>query len=227
MMLRTLFIPLIFLQALLFSQIHVDHYKDQLLEKRTHTELINYLVKKNNYKSFLEIGVMFRWCNIDLIDCPNKIGVDPAPQARADFVCTSDAFFKKNKKKFDIIFIDGLHLYEQTLRDIENSIKCLNPGGTIVMHDCLPTSRSMTARKQCVGPWTGDVWKAAAYVRMNYDHVKLCVLDMDWGCGVLKIEHEPNLFAKTPLHLLDWNFFVSNRNQLMNVASVEDWINSP
>ena len=137
---------------------------------------------------------------------------------------TSDDFFKQNKKKFDIIFIDGLHLKEQVLRDINNSIECLNSGGTIVMHDCLPTSQIMASRKQKTLSWTGDVWKAAAYVRMNYSHVKLCVLDMDFGCGVLKIEHETNLFSNIPLKQLNWSFFQKNRNELLNVVSLEDWI---
>ena len=39
---------------------------------------------------------------------------------------TSDEFFESNKKNFDIIFIDGLHEYDQVKRDIKNSIKFLN-----------------------------------------------------------------------------------------------------
>ena len=36
---------------------------------------------------------------------------------------TSDTFFKNNKDKFDVIFLDGLHTYEQTIKDINNAIK--------------------------------------------------------------------------------------------------------
>ena len=42
---------------------------------------------------------------------------------------TSDDFFKQNKKKYDCIFIDGLHTYKQVKNDILNSIKfmiCIN-----------------------------------------------------------------------------------------------------
>ena len=31
---------------------------------------------------------------------------------------TSDDFFKQNKNKYDCVFIDGLHIYDQVKRDI-------------------------------------------------------------------------------------------------------------
>tara|TARA_B100000795_G_scaffold217286_1_gene171261 strand:+ start:30 stop:620 length:591 start_codon:yes stop_codon:yes gene_type:complete len=47
----------------------------------------------------------------------------------------SDEAFKKNKIKFDLIYIDGNHLYSFVLKDILNSINCLNSGGIIVCDD--------------------------------------------------------------------------------------------
>ena len=47
----------------------------------------------------------------------------------------SDEAFKKNKIKFDFIYIDGNHLYEFVLKDILNSINCLNKNGIIVCDD--------------------------------------------------------------------------------------------
>jgi hypothetical protein len=228
MFIRNLILAGICLCGSLFSsgQLQLEICRDELIKKRTHTELINYLVEKNGYNSYLEIGVMFRWCNIDKINCQRKIGVDPNPNSNPDFLGTSDAFFRKNRETFDIIFIDGLHLHEQTLRDITNALKVLNPGGIIVMHDCLPTTARVAGRSETGGPWTGDVWKAAAFVRMNFDHVQLRILDMDWGCGILEVKYEPNLYPNTPLQNLDWNFFVQNRDELLNVTSLEDWLGS-
>ena len=51
---------------------------------------------------------------------------------------TSDEFFKNNKEKFDLIFLDGLHTYHQTIKDINNSLRNLNSNGIIIIHDCLP-----------------------------------------------------------------------------------------
>lgn len=47
----------------------------------------------------------------------------------------SDNAFKKNKIKFDLIYIDGNHLYSFVLKDILNSINCINNGGIIVCDD--------------------------------------------------------------------------------------------
>ena len=51
---------------------------------------------------------------------------------------TSDEFFSQNKETFDLIFIDGLHIHEQVLKDIDNSLNVLNENGVILLHDCLP-----------------------------------------------------------------------------------------
>jgi hypothetical protein len=83
--------------------------------------------------------------------------------------------------KFDLVFIDGLHFSEQVDRDIENSLQHLNPGGTIVLHDCNPTTEAIgTYPCQVHGPWTGDVWKAIAAWRTRSEF-DICVVDFDWG----------------------------------------------
>ncbi|WP_100612251.1 class I SAM-dependent methyltransferase [Confluentibacter lentus] len=61
---------------------------------------------------------------------------------------TSDEFFQKlsandilsNSIKFNVIFIDGLHLAQQADRDIKNAIKYIKNDGFIVVHDCNPPS---------------------------------------------------------------------------------------
>ena len=47
----------------------------------------------------------------------------------------SDEAFMQNKIKFDLIYIDGNHLYNFVLKDILNSINFLNPDGIIVCDD--------------------------------------------------------------------------------------------
>ena len=36
---------------------------------------------------------------------------------------TSDQFFLQNDKNYDLVFLDGLHTYEQTIKDIKRGLK--------------------------------------------------------------------------------------------------------
>ena len=47
---------------------------------------------------------------------------------------TSDEFFEKYpEEKFDVIFIDGLHHYDQCQKDTINALKKLNESGIILL----------------------------------------------------------------------------------------------
>jgi hypothetical protein len=110
------------------------------------------------------------------------VGVDPVHGGAHRM--TSGAFFDQNTGCFDLVFVDGLHLREQVVRDVENAARWLNPGGCIVLHDCLPTRREQQLRTQPGGgrPWTGDVWKAVVDLRQRPEF-DIAVLDDDWGAG--------------------------------------------
>ena len=105
-------------------------------------EIIQELINKHGYKNYLEIGVRDGSC-FNAIKCESKDGVDPDLSSAATVKLTSDEFFKRWEAekevpawyKFDIIFIDGLHHADQVEKDIDNSLKYLNEGGIIVMHD--------------------------------------------------------------------------------------------
>jgi hypothetical protein len=170
--------------------------------KRFH--LIQYLIDNFLLKSYLEIGVQFGQ-TFSQIKCDKKIGIDPSVAKNLQgqvFPLTSDDFFKQNLDTFDIIFIDGLHLCEQTVLDIVNSWNVLNPKGFIVMHDCLPTCWEMCQRHTIIPEWTGDVWKAVVWFRREYPMVESCVLPMDYGCGVIRKSDEV-LSLTTDLKFLD------------------------
>ena len=48
---------------------------------------------------------------------------------------TSDDFFDQNQLKFDLIYIDGNHLFDFVVRDITNSLNFINRDGIIVLDD--------------------------------------------------------------------------------------------
>ena len=132
---------------------------------------------------YLEIGTCDNlvFDNIPL-KISNKIGVDP--EKGGTIRMTSDDFFSSNTTKFDVIFIDGLHEYEQCKRDLLNSLKNLNKQGIIIMHDCLPRNSFEEAvpRKQAI--WNGDVWKVIAEINNSFglDYV---IANIDRGVGIV------------------------------------------
>ena len=151
------------------------------------------------------------------------MAVDPNP-TRQDIVGKiSDDFFESLDKnvKFDLIFIDGLHHYDQVLRDIRNSLKHLNKGGTIVCHDMLPDNEEMQIVPRQVESWTGDCWKAWAYLRMTRKDLSMIVLDTDHGIGII-CRGRQELFPeiREPENM-DYAFFLEHKRSLMNIEAVE------
>jgi hypothetical protein len=153
-------------------------------------ELINWFIQTWNYRAYLEIGVDNPSKCFDHIAAPVKVGVDPAVGktiAGHHYRETSDSFFSHSQMRFDIIFIDGLHVCDQVLRDVEHSLQALNPGGSIIMHDCMPSDpETATATRQSRKPWYGTVWQAWAALRATKEGLEMrCVL-ADCGMGIIR-----------------------------------------
>lgn len=124
------------------------------------------------------------------------------------FEITSDAFFKSQhsflkEHPIDLAFVDGLHTYKQCLIDILNCLEYLDPHGYIIVHDVNPPNEATAypvensrdeineeafknKYKYWTGSWTGDVWKAMAYLRAVRNDLHIFTLDADWGIGVIR-----------------------------------------
>ena len=61
-----------------------------------------------------------------------KCGMDPRVTIHR---MTSDEWFDSKPEKLDWIYVDGDHSYEGCLRDLENSLKVVKPGGMIMGDD--------------------------------------------------------------------------------------------
>jgi hypothetical protein len=123
------------------------------------TEVLNYLIAEKGYKSYLEIGTQKKSQNFNQIKIKDKYCIDPNPNAEADYIGTSDEFFAMNKDTYDIIFIDGDHSHEQSLKDFHSAINCINKGGVIVFHDAMPHNLEYTQPH-----WCGQVYKTCLIV---------------------------------------------------------------
>lgn len=183
-------------------------------------EVINALIKRNNYKSYLEIGVQ-KFANWDEIICDKKVGVDPDPTVRTSFNLTSDDFFAMYKEKFDCIFIDGLHHADQVEKDIVNSLKFLNEGGTIVCHDMRPKSYEHQAVPRISKNWTGDCWKAWVKLRRERSDLSMFVVDTCTGMGVITRGSQETLKS---IGELTYDNLVSNKREWLNLISVDEFM---
>ena len=181
-------------------------------------DLIEYLINKYEYSDYLEIG-----CDQDQlfskVRIKNKTGVDPINGG--NIRKTSDEFFRENKKKFDIIFIDGLHIYNQVKKDILNSISCLKEEGIVLVHDCMPDSLSKQAVPRYRMSWNGDVWKAIVDLRQN-ENLEIYTCKIDQGIGVIKKKRNSSIL-KLEKNIKDLKFedYYKNYEKYLRVIDLD------
>lgn len=148
--------------------------------------VVNLLVSQFENCNYLEIG-----CDkndlFNSVPAKNKIGVDP--KKGGNFRATSDEFFAQNSKMFDVIFIDGLHTYQQCRKDFINSLKFSKSGTFIVLHDLLPEDwiQQHVPPLRVGGAWTGDVWKLAFEI-VQTKEIDFMILELDHGVGVCRVK---------------------------------------
>jgi len=183
-------------------------------------DMIEYLCKKRKFNNYLEIG-----CDKDelfsKITIENKIGVDPISGGNTRL--TSDQFFLNNKLKFDLVFIDGLHEYEQVKKDIINSLKNLNENGIILVHDCLPDSLSKQAVPRFRMSWNGDVWKAIVDLRC-LENIEIYTCEVDQGIAIIQNKKNTDkLSIDTNAKDLKFKDFYNNHKKYMRIISRDDF----
>lgn len=196
----------------------------------TRTDLLNHLAEKYQLKRYLEIGVQNPIQNFDKIKCEYKVSVDPDPNAHATICKTSDEYFEVEfelnrkfpdlQKRYDLIFIDGLHTAEQVQKDFENALKILSPNGFIVLHDLLPETyeRTIVPRPTPTGSWNGSCWKFGAKLGLLEDFV---TVNIDNGCGVWK--NGLGYYVPSPKEWT-WEEFFNNKKEIMNIIEWEEFI---
>ena len=138
-------------------------------------------------RSYLEIGVR-NGGSLCLAKCAS-IGVDPAATVTFPlkdntvmFNGTSDDFFLSEMSsgtiaKSDMAFIDGLHSFEQALRDFINVEKASEPHTLVIFDDIFPNHPAQANRSRTTNVWTGDVWKMLSCLKTFRPELTLLALD--------------------------------------------------
>lgn len=205
-------------------------------------DIINFILRNlKKETNYLEIGVRDTKDNFDLIKSKIKYGVDPGYESEVnnvDFKVTSDEFFTNLRQgqilqlniKFDVIFIDGLHLANQVQKDLTNSLEFLSDDGFIVMHDCNPPTEFHASENYSyrLSPsaqyWNGTTWKAFFEVRQRED-IYSCCIDTDWGVGI--ISKKIRLGERTVVKNDFFEYYILNekRKESLNLISFETFKN--
>ncbi|NDH10193.1 MAG: class I SAM-dependent methyltransferase [Actinobacteria bacterium] len=117
------------------------------------------------------------------------VGVDPEPKVAEPppnttiVAQTSDDFFADpgalGGATIDLAFADGLHWWEQTLRDVANLERHSSPDGVILIHDCNPIDEITAARERTTAVWSGDVWKTVVALRRFRPDLQVVVADVE------------------------------------------------
>ena len=194
-------------------------------------DLLNHLIDTYGFINYLEIGVWAGEC-IKNVKAEHKDGVDPGIEGNIDkhlpdecnYRISSDRFFELLEGediKYDLIFIDGLHYSQQVKKDIENSLKHLQPYGMIMLHDCNPQTYESQVVPRMSSTWHGDVWKAYVEFKHTHPQFETYVVDTDCGCGII-VNNEDH--SKSPWDFdYDYKNLEKNRIELLNLISVNEF----
>jgi hypothetical protein len=147
--------------------------------------------------NYLELGVQ-EGITFDAVDSARKTAVDPRflftaanDQVKTYQEVSSDAFFSSIPKdeRFDVVFIDGLHTFEQTLRDFINTTSFLADDGYILIDDVKPSSYAASLRDsgqaqrlklaigEKSGSWMGDVFRLVYFIDSFFQQFSFQLID--------------------------------------------------
>jgi hypothetical protein len=146
-------------------------------------------------RGYLEIGVR-HGDSLALAQCP-AIGVDPLPTVTQELRAstsvrtqTSDRYFQENPSgpefPIDLAFIDGLHTFEQALRDFNNVERIALPGTIVVFDDIFPNHPAQANRIRSTLAWTGDVWRIISCLESYRPDLVLLKVDI-YPTGLLLV----------------------------------------
>ncbi|MBW2421291.1 MAG: class I SAM-dependent methyltransferase [Deltaproteobacteria bacterium] len=175
-------------------------------------ELIKRIHETIKPETYLEIGVLKGGALTLALEDTKTIGIDPQPKIEPEipskariYPTYSDTFFKRynlfeefGADKLDLVFIDGLHHYDQVLRDFINVEKYASKQTVVLFHDVYPPTEISAQRERVTKYWAGDTWKIIPCLKETRPDLKIDVIPT-YPCGLGVVTNLDN----TSTHLRD------------------------
>ena len=200
-------------------------------------QVMRRLTKLYDAPRYLEIGVC-RGKTFDKVPAARKVAVDPAfrfdheamgaahPEAEYHPV-PSDDYFSRHAgpdDQFDVVYLDGLHIYDQTLRDLLNALEHLQPRGVVVIDDTVPPTplaairdrADFDAERRRTGStrneWMGDVFKVVHFIQAYCPYLSYATIANNHGQTVVWREQrdEPPARDLAAIHTMTFEDFTES-----------------
>ena len=195
-------------------------------------------------RTYLEIGVEDGH-TLSLANPPTRaIGIDPQPRSmplfRAEtqiFPETSDAFFADGHARsslgahpVDSAFIDGEHVFAQSLRDFINVEAYCGERSLILLHDTIPLDEITQRPERQRTFYTGDVWKTVLCLKHYRPDLDIFTIATPWSglTIVAGADRNSNVLAGcyneavAKFETVDYRDLQGREKQMLNVVP-NDW----
>jgi hypothetical protein len=187
---------------------------------------------------YLEIGVQGGHTFLDL-DFQYQVAVDPVfrfdytkyvSNRMVFFEEESDKYFsRKIKCKFDLIFLDGLHAFDQIFRDFCASIQYAHDQTIWLIDDTLPSSMLAASRnslfcrvaRKCLRQpaWMGDVFKVVYAIHDYFPQYAFATFENPGQTVIWKSTREnfsPFLRSMSSLAGMSYHKFLGTHDKVFN-----------
>ena len=218
------------------------------ISMESRSDRLNKLASINRSSRYLEIGVS-QGITFNAIEIDYRVAVDPKFQLdwekyandKVVFLeVSSNEFFRSYAKKyesFDLIYLDGLHTFEQTFLDFCASLACGHSKTIWLIDDTCPGSyaQAQSSLKHCRqiqkfsgekgNSWMGDVFKVVAAIHDFFPQYSFATFP-DHGQTVVwnqwRTDFQPQWNSLEIISRLEYSDFIELQSTLYKREPYED-----
>lgn len=171
-----------------------------------HAELVEWMARLLKPKTYMEVGANHgsTFNRVAALGIQKAVAVEikkstaqdltRAPNTEILNMSSDDAaklWLDRGGEPIDLLFIDGDHSHEQSLRDFLNFSRFVPESGLILLHDTWPETPERAAPNKC-----HDVYKTAWLIRQKmFKEFELVTLPFDRGISVVRRAQKPLVWS--------------------------------